>query len=44
MRYVRERQAECIQYREGICSFDVDDIEADHLDFEADQLDEDDFE
>ena len=44
LRYVRERQAECIQYREGICSFDVDDIEADHLDFEADQLDEDDFE
>ena len=40
MRYVRERERQCIFYTSGICGADVDDFEADHLDFEADQLDE----
>ncbi len=40
MSYVRARERECMSYTRGICGADVDDFEADHLDFEAGQLSE----
>ena len=41
MRYIRERESQCLFYTGSICGADVDDFEADYLDFEAD-LDDDD--
>ena len=41
-RYVRERRGEYMHYVQQLCSADVDDFEADHLDFEGD-LDADDY-
>ena len=38
MTYVRARERECMSFSRGICGADVDDFEADHLDFEAGQL------
>ena len=38
MRYVRERERECMFYTRGICGADVDDYEADYLDFEAGEI------
>ena len=40
MSYVRARERECMSFTRGICGADVDDFEADHLDFEAGQLSE----
>jgi len=42
-RYVRERRGEYMRFVQQLCSADVDDFEADHLDFEGD-LDESDYE
>ena len=38
LRYVRERERQCMFYTCGICGADVDDYEADYLDFEAEGL------
>ena len=39
---MRERRGEYMHYVQQLCSADVDDFEADHLDFEGD-LDADDY-
>jgi hypothetical protein len=41
--YVRSSRMEHYFYSDGVCSAEVDDFEADHLDFEAADLDEDDW-
>ena len=44
MRYIRERRGEYMTYMQEMCSADVDDFEADHLDVYGGELDETDYE
>ena len=44
LRYIREMETQCMFYTGGIFGADVDDYEADHLDFECHDLDESDME
>jgi hypothetical protein len=42
-RYIRECRGEPMSYMTRICSADVDDMEADHLDLDARDLDDSDY-
>ena len=44
LRYIRERRGEYMTYMQEMCSADVDDFEADHLDVDGGELDETDYE
>ena len=43
LRYIRECRGEHMSYMTRICSADVDDMEADHLDLDARDLDDSDY-
>jgi hypothetical protein len=44
LRYIRECRGDYMSYMTRICSADVDDMEADHLDLDAHDLDDSDYE
>ena len=44
LRYIRECRGEYMSFVTQLCSADVDDFEADHLDVDGGELDEEDYE